>query len=92
MTERLMNALKKTGLKVAWDISWGFSWERLTTFGLPCVHAQSQELGRAVVSSAPPLARADPPQASPDNRIRELFRLERPSKIIQSNQHCQGQH
>ena len=51
MTERLTNAQNKAGLRVPQDISWGVSWERLTAFGLSRVHAHSQEMCRAVVSS-----------------------------------------
>lgn len=51
MTERLTNAQNKAGLKVPQDISWGVSRERLSSFGLSCVCAHSQEMCRAVVSS-----------------------------------------
>lgn len=47
-----MNAHNKAGLKVPQDISWGISWGKLTTFGVSCVHAHSQEMGRAFVISA----------------------------------------
>jgi len=52
MTERLMNAQNEAGMKVPWDISWGVSWERLTTLGLLCVCAHSQEMWTSAVSSA----------------------------------------